>query len=184
MFLRLLGLVWGATIIVLILAFNSYIGRPGELGLPPRFWPQLTSIPRDVERPTVVLFVDPNCPCTQATLANLERCLARCVDLPATKIVIVRGSPGEIPRGTAQRLATLPRVEFVWDTNGNETKRFEVKTSGEVLVFRSDGGLEFSGGITPGRGHEGDTSGMEAIVNINSGAAISHHEAHVYGCPL
>ncbi len=184
MILRIAGFIWGVMVVALMLLFTAYTSRPGESGTPTRAWPKISELKGATDRPTLALFVDPVCPCSQATLANLERCLALCGQPPETKIVLVHAPPGLVPEGVVARLATVPHVGLAWDPQGLEAARFGVKTSGEVLVFQQDGSLAFSGGITPERGHAGDSSGIDAIVKISAGKPITEHTSSVYGCPL
>jgi len=69
----------------------------------------------------------------------------------------------------------IPGLKLRVDETGAETKRYGAYTSGQVLVFDANGGLGFAGGITPGRGHEGDSAGAEAALAVLRGEASGPH---------
>jgi hypothetical protein len=185
--LRFLGFLWGGVVVVALAGLEYFVARPGDSGAPPCDWPAQTAITRDFNGPTVVVFVDPKCPCTQATMANLERCLARCPRFPTTRIVVLSENVGLFEGSlddSARRLAARPEVALIWSGDGSETRRFGVKTSGEVLVYALDGRLVFDGGITPARGHQGDSPGCDAIRKLSAGEPIEYHSATVFGCSV
>jgi hypothetical protein len=80
----------------------------------------------------------------------------------------------------------IPGVPSVDDEGGVEAKRFGVATSGHVLLFDRAGRLLFSGGITPARGHEGDSLGRDALIERLAGTRTISGPATspVFGCPL
>jgi hypothetical protein len=91
---------------------------------------------------------------------------------------------GDWERGESWTIArSIPGATVIADRGGVETARFGARTSGHVLVYSSAGKLSFSGGITPGRAHEGAAHGQQAIVD-----AITRGEssltAEVFGCEL
>jgi hypothetical protein len=59
-----------------------------------------------------------------------------------------------------------------------------VGTSGAVLLYSSDGKLLFQGGITPARGHQGDSFGRQRILALLDGDAPDRRDAPVFGCAL
>src|SRR5262249_24925418 len=54
----------------------DYKRTPGEAASAPPLWPSTSSLPRDPGRATLVLFAHPRCPCTRASLSELEALLA------------------------------------------------------------------------------------------------------------
>ena len=70
------------------------------------------------------------------------------------------------------------------DRNGAESNRFHCQTSGHTLVYRADGKLTFSGGITSSRGHEGANLGRSAVEDIILHNNSSTASNQVFGCPL
>jgi hypothetical protein len=51
-------------------------------------------------------------------------------------------------------------------------------------VYDTTGILEFHGGITDGRGHEGDNDGMLAVLAIGRDEKSPVSKTPVYGCSL
>jgi hypothetical protein len=52
------------------------------------------------------------------------------------------------------------------------------------LLYDSHGDLLFAGGITSARGHSGDNSGREAIIQILNNQTEEHQGTPVFGCPI
>lgn len=72
----------------------------------------------------------------------------------------------------------------IYYDNGELGKRFAVKTSGHVLLYDMNGNLQFSGGVTASRGHEGPSIGGSAIATILAGRQSNTVSTAIYGCPL
>jgi hypothetical protein len=64
------------------------------------------------------------------------------------------------------------------------TARFRVSTSGIGLLYDARGRLQFAGGITALRGHEGDSFGQERIVTLINEGATDRADSPVFGCLL
>ncbi len=181
------GVLW-----VVLLAGGWYIlqcyqATPGSRGCVPEQWPAESKLTLDRTQPTVLLFAHRNCPCTRATLQELEYLLpnadGRC------RAIVVLLAPGEamldrVGGNIEAQARALPRTEVRIDANGIEARRFRVRTSGHVLLYGSDGRLLFSGGITAGRGHAGDSAGRRAVLARLSKQEIGRETAPVYGCSL
>jgi hypothetical protein len=146
-----------------------------------------SGVPLDPARPTVLLFVHPLCPCTRATLGELERLVAR-VDGRMRAVVLFRADDGvEIDwsgNDLWNQATALAGVEVLRDTDGRLAQRFGVRTSGQALVYAPDGRLLFAGGITASRGHAGDNAGVDAILALLSQPAPDVPSTPVFGCPL
>jgi hypothetical protein len=82
------------------------------------------------------------------------------------------------------RARSLPGVTIRPDWKGRESERFRLSVSGETAVYAPDGHLIFTGGITPGRGHEGDNAGRDAIVSILAKHQPAVRSTQVFGCPI
>jgi hypothetical protein len=67
---------------------------------------------------------------------------------------------------------------------GQKPIAFGAATSGEALLYGPDGRLEFAGGITSSRGHEGDNPGADRIVSLVTTGSAELATAPVFGCPL
>jgi hypothetical protein len=156
--------------------------EPGAIDLAPDKWPSDSGIARSTHRPTLVVFLHPKCPCSRATLDELEALFPIAA---AVEVMFLR--PSEVEAGWEktslwQRVSALPGVRVHTDTSGAEAKRFGAKTSGHVVLYGADGTLSFSGGITGARGHSGDNPGRRALASALGGATSS--SAPVFGCPI
>jgi hypothetical protein len=123
-------------------------------------------------RPTLYLFMHPRCPCTRATIAQLERVLTTTgldrSELPEVVVVAT------VPRGSNQawrvsdtltQASNLPNATVHFDAGGALARRFGAQASGSVALYAADGGLLFAGGVTVSRGHEGDSRGASQLLN-------------------
>ena len=70
------------------------------------------------------------------------------------------------------------------DNDGIEARRFGSSTSGQVMLYNTQGKLLFSGGITASRGHSGDNDGRTAIVALLTQGQALTDETPVFGCQL
>ena len=150
-------------------------------------WPAASRVARRPGMFTLVLFAHPHCPCTRASLAELERILARRPGRAATTVLFVRpeGVEAGWERTDSWRSAgAIPGVAVAVDPGGVEARRFGARTSGEVALFDPDGRLAFRGGITGARGHPGENAGADAVLARLAGAAPEATEAPAFGCPL
>lgn len=150
-------------------------------------WPDQTGLERG-EPFTLVLLLHPKCPCSVATLAELEKILMHSrerLDVLAVFTVPEGVEPGW-EQGRTWNMATAMRgVRAVADQGGEITKKFGAATSGQTLLYSADGRLLYSGGITGARGHEGENAGAEAVVKlVNHAYAPTNHPQPVFGCPI
>jgi hypothetical protein len=186
--------VWVAAVAISFLAAGRYATSQAESGAVVPRWPAETSLAAPIARPRLVVFLHPLCPCSRATIAELEQVLARAPDrADASFLLVWEGDdpPGD-PIGHLAAVESLARstasstVEGAvrLDVRGLEARRFGAVTSGEILLFGSDGSLRFHGGITRARGHVGANDGADALVEILLGRAPGRIEFPVFGCPL
>lgn len=168
-------------------ALTRHEVTPGAMGRVPERWPADSGLSFDPHRPLLVLFAHRNCPCTRATLHELEHIL-RQADAKA-RVVVVLVSPEEanadrVGAGIEEWARSLAGVEVALDPDGIEARRFRVRTSGHVLLYGADGRLLFSGGITEARGHAGESVGRQAILARLRDGVSTQKSVPVFGCPL
>ena len=161
----------------------SYQFAPGKAADAPPVWPAASSIPLDPSRPTLVMACHPRCPCTQASLSELERLQARRPGRFSVHLLMLSPSQLSWEDAAMWRQARSYSWISVWpDPDRQQSSLFGAWTSGQVLLYDPSGRLRFSGGITAGRGHEGENPGMEMLTAALEGGPAS--SAPVYGCSL
>jgi hypothetical protein len=166
-----------------------YAATPGELGAAPARWPAGISVLPEPGRPTLLLFLHPRCPCSDASIEEAARVLARVAGPPPRVLaVMVRPSDhlglwDDTPRERA--LAGTPGFLLVHDVDGELARAFGARTSGLVLAYDRTGELVFQGGVTAGRGHAGETLIHDELVRFLQGAGTpARGQYPVFGCPL
>ena len=187
--------IWIAAVLAAMACLWAYKLEPGApADLAPR-WPADSSLAASPDRPTLVMFAHPRCPCTRASLSELRAVLSRFSGRVATYVVFMRpsgSSPDWSRTDTWATAASLAGVRLVTDTDGREASRFGALTSGHVVLYDARRRLLFSGGITPGRGHEGDSPQLDHLIRLleretagtPSNAPDLDGAGAVYGCPL
>jgi hypothetical protein len=170
-----------------VVALAAYSNSPGDAGAPPGRWPKESQIPLDPSRPTLVFLAHPRCPCTRASLGELELLMAEAQGLVSAHVLFIRpaGTPEDwVETDLWRAAAAIPGVAAHRDDTGVETRRFGSETSGETLLYEPDGHLVFQGGITIARGHSGDNPGRDALMSLLRRETTRRRETPVFGCPL
>jgi len=169
------------------LALTIYKLAPAPAAAVAQVWPRDARVARARDRATLVLFAHPRCACTRATIAELAELMARYHDRLEARVLFLA------PRGAAADFTAtdlwssagrIPGVTVARDEGGEEAARFGVATSGEVALYDASGKLAFHGGITPARGHEGDSFGRRRIAALLEGGRADRNDAPVFGCAL
>jgi hypothetical protein len=186
-FLVAAGVLWGSLLVVGFLFLAQEEFTPVEASLPMTLFPRKSAVRLVSDKLTLVLFAHPHCPCTRASLHELDGLLAGTQDGVSVTVVftIPEGVPADWEQGDLWNLATsIPGLRVIMDKGGKEARQFDVVGSGHVLLYAPTGKLLFSGGITASRGHEGDNVGRSAIVSfiLNGHAPVNH--TPVFGCSL
>jgi hypothetical protein len=156
-------------------------------GTPPEMWPVATKVLRTPGLDSIVVIAHPHCPCSRATVEELARLMALLHNRVTATVIFVR--PSEFSQDWErtdlwQDAARIPGVAVLSDVNGVEASLFGAQASGQTMLYDAAGALRFSGGITPSRGHAGDSPGRSAILSIvNTGNSGTSHSS-VYGCSL
>jgi len=182
--LYILWLFAVGTGIVMIL---DYENASGSAGPAPGLWLSGTQIPLDRNRDTLIMFAHPRCPCTRASLGELNRLLAQSNGRIAAHVFFFRppGYPDDWTRTDLWRsAAAIPGVTVQDDVDDALARKFGAETSGYVLLYDPHGKLLFRGGITGSRGHAGDNVGETAIISLAMGQSTAVTNTPVYGCSL
>jgi len=166
----------------------KYKSTPGAgAGQAPGHWPGRSRLRPAGDRATLLVFAHPHCPCTDATVSELARLMARFPDRMAGYVVFLQ--PADVGEDWTrthlwQRAAAIPGVTAVRDDGGEETERFHAATSGQALLYDREGRLVFSGGITAARGHEGESFGTRRIASLLTTGTADRADSPVFGCSL
>jgi hypothetical protein len=177
---------WSVVVTAGLCALWHYSAIAGDGGAPPTSWPVHSKVIRD-GRPTLLVFVHPFCPCTRATLAELDRLVAVCRDQVDIHVLFIApdGTDASWLDTDLYRVARrIPSVGVSVDTHRYEADLFRMQTSGSCLLYDESGKLLFHGGLTAARGHEGDNQGSKSIKALLMHKDDEPQETPVFGCPL
>ena len=171
----------------------AYEARPGAVAPLPSEWPAGSRLAPDPMRHVLVLTLNPRCPCSRATLRELDRLVARGRD--RLGVVVIFAGPAAEGGDLWRAAADIPGLRLVVDPDGREANLFGAATSGHAALYGPNGRLRFRGGITPSRGHSGDNAGADAVLAalgvVGAGGPSAAHDAPgpaaaapAYGCPI
>lgn len=139
---------------------------------------------------TLVVAVHPDCPCTGATLEQLDRFLTK---NPQSAQVLALfwvedsdSPPLALQRNPYwQRIGKMESATAAIDPQGARAAQFGALVSGAVAAYDQTGSLRFQGGLTSSRGHAGPSRGLnmlEAILRDEPTADTNN--APSFGCSL
>ena len=168
-----------------ILWLTDHSTRPGPSSDVVSAWSAESSI-RQSEDPCVIVFLHPHCPCSLSTMRQLNRIAAGMNNKTAVnEFVFVFYCPSDKPENWVDgKLWTMAKKlgRMIVDIDGVEARRFGATTSGHVFLLENDS-LKFSGGITSGRGHDGDSPSADALRTLLNGGKSKSRFA-VFGCEI
>jgi hypothetical protein len=181
------GVIWLGAILAGTFLLFAYASSPGKVGLPPAHWPDASGISRDPHLPTLVMFMHPHCPCSNASVGELSLLMAHCQNRVKVTVLFLR--PAEMTDGwveseTWKEAARIPGVMVRRDEAGREAGLFHIETSGDTVLYDTKGDLLFHGGITISRGHSGDNPGRDSLQALLFGESSSVSNTPAFGCSL
>jgi hypothetical protein len=154
-------------------------------------WPQDSRLVQESSE-RLVIFIHPQCPCTRATLSELEAVLAR--HTVATTLVVSAIDPEWLTSTVMQHINRIQTgypalIDVFLDNDGSESECFEASASGHCMYFNRQGRKVFSGGITASRGHVGDNDAryrLMELIQLNSEVCTLETPSlfPVFGCRL
>lgn len=150
-------------------------------------WPSGVDLPHNPHQMTLVMVLHPMCPCSRASLAELDRLLTMQPGRINADLVFVdyASLPTTLEQSPNWRqAAAIPGVHLVCDSGGHVAHAFGAWTSGQCYLYDMSGHLVFQGGLTGGRGEEGDNVGLTTAMEVASGHTGSGSRSLVFGCPL
>jgi hypothetical protein len=187
-----IGVLWIGASCGGLLALAAYANSSGPDQSAPAQWPTGTGIGLSERGSTLIMFAHPRCPCTRASLGELEKVVARFQGSVTPWVVFFKpAGAGENWDQTDLResAAAMPGVHVVSDPDGVEARRFNAMTSGQTVLYNDRGELLFSGGITLARGHAGDNTGRSAVESCLGDTVLGDtapvcRQSPVFGCPI
>jgi hypothetical protein len=150
-------------------------------------WPANSALRPSPSAFTLVMVAHPQCPCTQASLSELEIIMARFRDRLRAKILFIQpdGMTADwVKSGLWKHAESIPETDVVMDPDGREIRRFGGVASGQVFLYNPGGKLVFSGGITASRGHVGSNAGEDAVAALLMGTNPPDTTSASFGCYL
>jgi hypothetical protein len=166
----------------------EYSTTPGSVGDVAESWPKETKLKLSNRNFTLVLALHPHCPCSMATVAELNKIIGWAQGKIVVKVLTVKTghlSTEEIgDEALIKEARAIPGVEIFEDNGGLEANHFGFMTSGHAALYNSAGKLLFNGGITPSRGHQGDNAGAKAVLDLVLRGNSKTARTKVFGCSL
>jgi len=179
---------WAIAVLIGMGGMLRYQMTPGAVPqAAPARWPSGVDITRDVHRATLVMMLHPQCPCSRASLHELTELMSRTDGRLDAHVLFIE--PANAPANWLKsdlwdQAKAIPNVSIAIDKDGKDARLFGATTSGQVAVYDAGGTMRFDGGITGGRGHEGDNAGYLAILSLIRDGASPINATPVYGCSL
>ncbi|MEM8735696.1 MAG: RedB, partial [Planctomycetota bacterium] len=188
-------MLFPAIILAGVCQLTAYSARPGSVGtvpltLPPSIVAASTLGELPAEAKTLLVFYHPRCPCTRSTARNLARFAASFRN--AVQIVAFGFQPNNtgsewMDTDITRQFMSIEGCTVVPDLDAEMARSFDVHTSGHVLLYSHEGNLRFSGGITPSRGHEGESnsaSQLVSLINSDELASLTASQWPCFGCRI
>ena len=146
---------------------------------------QATQLKISEQKPTLIAFLHAKCPCSKASIHEINRLLAS--HSKELKTIFVFGKEEGlnldwVKESDLYKEAQQMPVEIIIDTNNQEAKAFKAQTSGKVFLISPQRKILFQGGVTASRGHEGDNLGINAIQDILNGKEAKVDFQPSFGC--
>lgn len=179
-FRQALPIVWFGACILGFAWLTTYELTPGKAT------PACTKLASGANGYTLAVYIHPLCPCSGATLAELQKLLNDCDQVSARVYFVKHEALSYDLQKTRiwQSAAALPRTELIVDAKGESCRSMKVETSGQTILADKDGQVLFAGGITGARGHIGNNLGSQAVRNLVNGSSQSVRRTPVFGCAI
>jgi hypothetical protein len=181
------SLLWLALVGAGTVWLLDYSNKVGVAGRAPATIPGVSLVRAGGLKPTLVMFAHPQCPCSRASVVQLDRLMARSGQAFNAQVffLLPAGMNESWSKGSLWRQAAgIPGVRVAVDREGREAALFGAATSGHCVLYDKEGNLLFQGGLTPARGHEGDSVGADAVLQLLKQRGAEVAVAPVFGCGL
>jgi hypothetical protein len=181
----LVTLAWASAVFLGMREMWAYESRPGAAAAAPVRIGSDSGV--GPHRPSLIVLAHPRCPCTGATLDELDELMTRAGDALTARVYFYYPSAKNASWARSQlwsRAGRIPGVEVIADSDGSEARRLGAKTSGQALLYGADGTLLFSGGLTDSRGHAGESAGRRAVLSLVADERQARSATPVFGCSI
>lgn len=178
---------WTAVVSTGLWVAGDYAATAGTRGETPPGWPSTASFSPSPGKQTLVMFAHPRCPCTRASLSELDRLMASVSDDVEAYVLIARPAGVDTAWLETDLVAHARRIRntrVIEDRGSLEAARFGAQTSGHLFVYDERGTLALSGGLTAARGHEGQSLGRDDVLAVLSRHPPVSRTHEVFGCPI
>ncbi len=165
----------------------DYEKTPGPTVAISQTWPVGAPIELDPVRPTLVMFLHPQCPCTKNTLDMLTQIVSHTGERLNITVFFLKPngvSDNWLQSATWKQAMQIPNIRVRRDEGGQEAERFRATVSGQCLVYDPAGRLLFFGGITPSRGHIGSNAGERSVTAIAMHEKPERTSSSIFGCEI
>jgi hypothetical protein len=185
--LALVGLIWISVIAAGSAALMKYEYGAATPGESPSQWPVHSRIQPPHDKFVLVMVAHPDCPCTRASVAQLEELMARLSGKLVAYVLFSKPEAGEQEVRASElwkKAEKIPGVAVLFDRQAAESAGFGGLVSGETMLYDRAGRLVFTGGLTSARGREGHSAGTDAVLmRVSENPNASAHTP-VFGCSL
>jgi len=164
----------------------KYSFRDGGATAAPRTLPLSLAGGTPLERPQIFLALHPRCPCSRATMHELEKILTRAPNRADVTVLMFQPAAVSASWTEGALLDECRRLNcrIRPDPDGALASSLGSLTSGALVLYDASGHLRYRGGITSARGHEGDNPGASAVIEVLTGLRESLSSMPVFGCPI
>lgn len=178
--------LWVTAVLLGMIGLQLYASTQGQSGPVPSLQ-QFSYLPIDSRRFNLLIFIHPQCPCTRASLKELERLIVRAENRLAVLSIVY--TPSKPPEGwddnsIYKQLQSIPGISVIEDIDGVLAQQFGAYTSGWTILYSRTGQPLYWGGITLQRGHEGDNPGSQAILRYLDQPHLPATHGRIFGCPI
>lgn len=184
--LKLVASGWALLLFLGLFQMASYSTRNDHISQPPKLWPLATEI-KAVPTPSLIVFLHPHCPCSVATVRELERMMPKLINRVRVVAVFIQPeteSEEWVQTSLYFKAKRITGVRVITDYNYKEADAFDAQVSGQAFFYNQNGVLVLAGGLTPARGHEGESVGQSVILNFLDGRTSEVSRAQAFGCAL
>ncbi len=181
------ALLWLTAVGLATGRFMEVERQPGPEAAGRANWPANSRLQPFKGESTGLMIAHPRCPCTRASLDELADVIRRAPTPMRGYVLFLK--PADLPsswtRTTSwEKVLEIPGWIPIEDPEGEEARLFGATTSGHVFLYDPRGRLQFSGGITPGRGVRGGSVGKDSLLSFVTPGNSGITRTPVFGCPL